>query len=78
MSHSTAWMFASHKQLSERLAGLADSACTLVTLVLILKRFEDIPDYIDRVGILVDCTLTCTGSRQRLLAEALVAHLESL
>lgn len=69
---------ASRKQLSERLAGLADNACTLV---LILNRFEDIPNYIDRVGILVDCALTCTGSRQSLLAEALVAqlaHLESL
>lgn len=68
----------SRQQLSERLAGLAGSACTLV---LILNRFEDIPNYIDRVGILVDCALTRTGSRQSLLAEALVAqlaHLESL
>lgn len=69
---------ASRQQLSERLAGLAGSAGTLV---LILNRFEDIPNYIDRVGILVDCALTRTGSRQSLLAEALVAqlaHLESL
>lgn len=69
---------ASREQLSERLAGLADNACTLV---LILNRFEDIPDYIDRVGILVDCVLTCTGSRQSLLAKARgaqLAHLKSL
>lgn len=65
---------ASRKQLSERLAGLADNACTLV---LILDRFEDIPDYIDRVGIQVDCALTCTGSRQSLLV-AQLAHLGSL
>ncbi|WP_066596144.1 ATP-binding cassette domain-containing protein [Sodalis-like endosymbiont of Proechinophthirus fluctus] len=37
---------ASCKQLSHRLAGLADSACTLI---LILNQFEDILDYIDRV-----------------------------
>lgn len=66
---------ASRQQLSQRLGGLSGSACTLV---LILNRFEDIPDYIDRVGILVDCALTCTGSCQSLLEEALVAQLAHL
>ncbi|WP_413730744.1 molybdate ABC transporter ATP-binding protein ModF [Sodalis sp. RH22] len=69
---------ASRAQLGDMLRVLADRS---MTLVLVLNRFDDIPDYIDNVGILVDCALTCTGDRATLLAEALVAqlaHAESL
>lgn len=46
-----------------------------ITLALVLNRFDDIPDFIDRVGVLAECTLTHTGDRQAILAEALVAQL---
>lgn len=68
----------SRAQLADMLRVLADPS---MTLVLVLNRFDDIPDYMDNVGILVDCALTCTGDRATLLAEALVAqlaHAESL
>lgn len=51
------------------------------TLVLVLNRFDDIPDFIDKVGVLAECELTHVGSREAILAEALVAqlaHSESL
>ncbi|NDL62781.1 molybdate ABC transporter ATP-binding protein ModF [Acerihabitans arboris] len=69
---------ASRAQLGDMLRALADLS---MTLVLVLNRFDDIPDYIDNVGILADCALTCTGDSATLLAEALVAqlaHAESL
>ncbi|TKI07391.1 molybdate ABC transporter ATP-binding protein ModF [Martelella alba] len=69
---------ASRAQLSEMLRDLADQTRALV---LILNRFDDIPAYIDRVGILADCHLSRTGDRETLLSEALIAqlaHAESL
>jgi molybdate transport system ATP-binding protein len=45
------------------------------TLVLVLNRFEDIPDFIQQAGVLAECTLTHAGDRRTLLAEALVAQL---
>lgn len=45
------------------------------TLVLVLNRFDDIPDYIQQIGVLAECTLTHIGPRQAILAEALVAQL---
>ncbi|MEI2265299.1 molybdate ABC transporter ATP-binding protein ModF [Erwinia sp. CGal63] len=52
-----------------------------LTLVLVLNRFDDIPDFVDRVGVLAECELTHIGPRKTILAEALVAqlaHSESL
>ncbi|TCL03944.1 MULTISPECIES: molybdate ABC transporter ATP-binding protein ModF [Sodalis] len=63
---------ASRAQLSDMLHGLGDGS---MALVLILNRFDDIPAYIGNVGILADCELTCTGDRETLLAQALVAQL---
>lgn len=45
------------------------------TLVLVLNRFDDIPDYVDRVGVLAECSLTHVGPREEILAQALVAQL---
>ena len=45
------------------------------TLVLVLNRFDDIPEYIQQIGVLAECTLTHIGPRQTILAEALVAQL---
>ncbi len=63
---------ASRTQLGDMLRGLADRA---MALVLVLNRFDDIPPFIENVGILVDCMLTRIGDRATLLAEALVAQL---
>ncbi len=45
------------------------------TLVLVLNRFDDIPDFIAHVGVLAECTLTHVGARDAILAQALVAQL---
>ncbi|PWC13699.1 molybdate ABC transporter ATP-binding protein ModF [Brenneria roseae subsp. americana] len=63
---------ASRKQLAEQLPVLASHGCTLV---LILNRFDDIPPFINHVGILADCTLTRVGEREEILSEALIAQL---
>ncbi|HGM5493249.1 TPA: molybdate ABC transporter ATP-binding protein ModF [Serratia fonticola] len=45
------------------------------TLVLVLNRFDEIPGFIQQVGVLADCTLTSQGPREQVMAEALVAQL---
>ena len=45
------------------------------TVVLVLNRFDDIPDFVEKVGVLAECTLTHVGERRAVLAEALVAQL---
>lgn len=62
----------SRANLAQVLAGLHQRNCTLV---LVLNRFDDIPDFIDNVGVLAECTLTHVGPRREILAEALVAQL---
>lgn len=52
-----------------------------VTTVLVLNRFDDIPDFIEHVGVLAECELTHVGHRVDVLSQALVAqlaHSESL
>lgn len=45
------------------------------TVVLVLNRFDDIPDFVRQVGVLADCTLTNRGPRRQVMADALVAQL---
>ncbi|QKJ86436.1 Molybdenum ABC transporter ATP-binding protein [Paramixta manurensis] len=45
------------------------------TLVLVLNRFDEIPEFVEKVGVLAECTLTHVGERAAILAEALVAQL---
>ncbi len=45
------------------------------SVVLVLNRFDDIPDFVQQVGVLAECTLTHVGERRAILAEALVAQL---
>ena len=63
---------ASRASLTETLASLQQPD---VALVLVLNRFDDIPDFIQQVGVLAECTLTHVGARDAILAEALVAQL---
>ncbi|CND98109.1 putative molybdenum transport ATP-binding protein ModF [Yersinia nurmii] len=63
---------AAREQLARHLAELSAQG---VTLILILNRFDDIPDFIQKVGVLADCHLARLGERKQVLAEALVAQL---
>src|SRR5476649_693342 len=59
-------------QLAELLAGLSQQG---QTLVLVLNRFDDIPAFVQHVGVLADCTLATVGPREQVMADALVAQL---
>lgn len=62
----------SRASLAEMLAAMHQQGHTLV---LVLNRFDDIPAFINQVGVLAECTLTHVGPRQAILSEALVAQL---
>ena len=63
---------ASRASLAETLSDLHQQG---FTVVLVLNRFDDIPEFVQQVGVLAECTLTHVGERQAILAEALVAQL---
>ena len=52
---------ASRASLTDTLRGLQQPT---FTLVLVLNRFDDIPEFIQQVGVLAECTLTHSGPRQ--------------
>ena len=60
------------QQLAEVLAELFAHG---QTMVLVLNRFDDIPPFIQHVGVLADCTLIETGEKKKLLEQALIAQL---
>lgn len=62
----------SRQQLADLLARLHAGG---LTLVLVLNRFDEIPDFVQFAGVLADCTLTETGERAALLQQALIAQL---
>ena len=45
------------------------------TLVLVLNRFDEIPDFVQYAGVLADCSLMETGPKEALLRQALIAQL---
>ncbi|MDC9596426.1 molybdate ABC transporter ATP-binding protein ModF [Xenorhabdus anantnagensis] len=60
----------------DQLAQLLNSlAAKSLTLVLVLTRFHEIPDFVEQIGVLADCHLTLTGKKEHILAESLVAQL---
>jgi len=63
---------ASRGQLSTLLESLSQQG---YTLVLVLNRFDEIPAFIEQVGVLVDCALTRVGPRDVVLSESLIAQL---
>ncbi|MFJ2973049.1 molybdate ABC transporter ATP-binding protein ModF [Kluyvera sp. NPDC087067] len=63
---------ASRRQLACHLATLHEAG---YTLVLVLNRFDDIPDFVPFAGVLADCTLAQTGETKALLAQTLIAQL---
>ncbi|ATF93607.1 molybdate ABC transporter ATP-binding protein ModF [Cedecea neteri] len=62
----------SRQQLADLLAQLSAQG---YTLVLVLNRFDEIPDFVQFAGVLADCTLTESGEKQALLEQALIAQL---
>ena len=62
----------SRQQLSQLLAELSTQG---YTLILVLNRFDEIPDFIRYVGVLAECTLTEVGEKQALMEQALIAQL---
>ncbi|MBI6549682.1 molybdate ABC transporter ATP-binding protein ModF [Xenorhabdus lircayensis] len=60
------------EQLSQLLGSLVAKG---ITLVLILTRFHELPDFVEKVGVLADCYLTLAGEKESILAESLVAQL---
>lgn len=62
----------SRAQLAALLSDLSEQG---YTLVLVLNRFDEVPDFIRQVGVLADCTLANRGTRQQVMADALVAQL---
>lgn len=63
---------ASRQQLADLLASLHQTG---YTLVLVLNRFDEIPDFVQFAGVLADCTLTESGEKADLLQQALIAQL---
>ncbi len=60
----------------EQLAGLlGELSAQGYTLVLVLNRFDEIPDFVQHAGVLADCTLIETGEKKTLLEQALIAQL---
>ena len=62
----------SRAQLAALLASLNQQG---YTLVLVLNRFDEIPDFIQHAGVLADCNLAETGEKSALLKQALIAQL---
>ncbi|MCM7511216.1 molybdate ABC transporter ATP-binding protein ModF [Enterobacter hormaechei] len=62
----------SRAQLAALLATLNQQG---YTVVLVLNRFDEIPDFVQHAGVLADCSLTETGEKATLLRQALVAQL---
>ncbi|MES0685890.1 molybdate ABC transporter ATP-binding protein ModF [Providencia stuartii] len=63
----------SRNNLSELLSSLSEKG---LTIVLILNRFDELPDFIDNMGVLTDCKLTLSGSRESVLANTLITQLQ--
>jgi len=60
----------------EQLAALLGELSTQgYTVVLVLNRFDEIPDFVQHVGVLADCALIEVGEKQKLLEQALIAQL---
>lgn len=63
---------ASRQQLTDLLATLQQQG---YSLILVLNRFAEIPDFIRYVGVLADCALVEMGEKSHLLQQAVIAQL---
>ncbi|QIQ21749.1 molybdate ABC transporter ATP-binding protein ModF [Zophobihabitans entericus] len=65
----------SRQQLAKLLEQLSGHG---ITIVLVLNRFDDIPDFIENIGVLVECELIKTGKKAELMADPVVTQLSNL
>ncbi|WP_392565065.1 molybdate ABC transporter ATP-binding protein ModF [Utexia brackfieldae] len=65
----------SRQQLAKTLAALSAQG---MTLVLVLNRFDDIPDFIDHVGVLVECELVKQGPKAAMLQDEMIKQFTNL
>lgn len=63
----------SRSNLSELLYSLSEKG---LTLVLVLNRFDELPDYIENMGVVAGCKLTMYGDRESVLANTLISQLQ--
>ena len=63
----------SRNNLSELLYSLSEKG---LTLVLILNRFDELPEFIENMGIVADCKLSLSGKRESVLANTLITQLQ--
>ncbi|BBG61575.1 MULTISPECIES: molybdate ABC transporter ATP-binding protein ModF [Providencia] len=63
----------SRNSLSELLLDLHEQG---LTLVLVLNRFDLIPEFVTNIGIVADCKLTLSGDRKSVLADTLISQLQ--
>lgn len=62
----------SRRTLSELLSSLHQQK---LTIVLILNRFNDIPDFVQNAGLLIDCKLVAQGKKSDILSDSVIAQL---
>lgn len=65
----------SRDNLAERLATLCKQG---MAIVVVLNRFNDIPEFVENVGIIADCQLVKAGRKAVLLTDETVKQLASL
>ncbi|MEX9911213.1 molybdate ABC transporter ATP-binding protein ModF [Providencia huaxiensis] len=63
----------SRGHLSELLSSLSEKG---LTLILVLNRFDELPDFIENIGVVADCKLTMAGDRESVLANTLITQLQ--
>ncbi|MGJ3354551.1 molybdate ABC transporter ATP-binding protein ModF [Providencia sp. Je.9.19] len=63
----------SRNNLSELLYSLSEKG---LTLVLVLNRFDELPEFIENMGIVADCSLSLCGKRESVLANTLITQLQ--
>lgn len=63
----------SRHNLSELLFDLHEKG---LTLILVLNRFDQIPDFVEHLGVVADCKLTMSGDRESVLANTLISQLQ--
>lgn len=63
----------SRTSLSELLYSLSEKG---LTVILVLNRFDELPDFIENMGVLADGKLTLSGDRESVLANTLITQLQ--
>ena len=65
----------SRENLAERLADLAKQG---MTIILVLNRFNEIPNFIENIGIISDCQLLKIGDKGTILDDVIVKQLADM